>query len=515
MKPSLQFRLSQHLTLTPQLQQSIRLLQLSTVELNQEIDRLLMENPALEREDIDEEAAAPAAAAAAPTPRRFRRVERSSSSTPAEPRRPRPTGRPTSPSNWRGAGGDDEDGDRNFGTADTPTLRDHLRSQLSLTNLGRARPRAGRDADRRARRGRLPDAAAGGDRGAAAAPRREAGALEELPIALRHLQNLEPAGVGARSPGECLCLQLQVPCEGDDAPSHMLALEIAGKHLELLASARLHAPEERHRRRRRRAARRAAPDPDAQPAPRRRVRASVEARYVIPDVIVQEEQATCGRRASTPTPCRACASTGCTPRSPPAPRGGRRRRLLAAAGGALADQERAAALRHHPARVAGDRRPPAPLPRARRGRDAAPGAARNRRHARPAREHHLARHHAEVHGHAARHLRAEVLLRQPRRHRGGRRRLLDRDPRADQAAGRAPRTPRRRCRTRASRRSSASRASWWRGARSPSTASRCRFLPSTRERPFDVRQHEPQRQRPSSRSDPGHPQLRASPSWSA
>ena len=53
MKPSLQFRLSQHLTLTPQLQQSIRLLQLSTVELNQEIDRLLMENPALEREDFE------------------------------------------------------------------------------------------------------------------------------------------------------------------------------------------------------------------------------------------------------------------------------------------------------------------------------------------------------------------------------------------------------------------------------------------------------------------------------
>ena len=37
MKPTLQFRLSQHLTLTPQLQQSIKLLQLSTVELNQEI----------------------------------------------------------------------------------------------------------------------------------------------------------------------------------------------------------------------------------------------------------------------------------------------------------------------------------------------------------------------------------------------------------------------------------------------------------------------------------------------
>ena len=65
MKPSLQFRLSQHLTLTPQLQQSIRLLQLSTVELNQEIERLLMENPALEREDSEPgEPEAPARAAA-------------------------------------------------------------------------------------------------------------------------------------------------------------------------------------------------------------------------------------------------------------------------------------------------------------------------------------------------------------------------------------------------------------------------------------------------------------------
>ena len=45
MKPSLQFRLSQHLTLTPQLQQSIRLLQLSTVELNQEIDRGELQQP--------------------------------------------------------------------------------------------------------------------------------------------------------------------------------------------------------------------------------------------------------------------------------------------------------------------------------------------------------------------------------------------------------------------------------------------------------------------------------------
>src|SRR5215471_6613035 len=53
MKRTLQLKLSQHLTLTPQLQQSIRLLQLSTMELNQELEKFLAENPLLEREDAD------------------------------------------------------------------------------------------------------------------------------------------------------------------------------------------------------------------------------------------------------------------------------------------------------------------------------------------------------------------------------------------------------------------------------------------------------------------------------
>ena len=61
MKPTLQLKLSQHLTLTPQLQQSIKLLQLSTLELNQEIERFLLENPMLEREDGDGSDFAPAA----------------------------------------------------------------------------------------------------------------------------------------------------------------------------------------------------------------------------------------------------------------------------------------------------------------------------------------------------------------------------------------------------------------------------------------------------------------------
>ena len=51
MKPGLSLRVSQHLALTPQLQQSIRLLQLSTLELASEVEQMLDENPFLERDD--------------------------------------------------------------------------------------------------------------------------------------------------------------------------------------------------------------------------------------------------------------------------------------------------------------------------------------------------------------------------------------------------------------------------------------------------------------------------------
>ena len=56
MKQSLQLRLGQHLTMTPQLQQAIRLLQLSTLELKAEIQEALESNPMLElAEDSENE----------------------------------------------------------------------------------------------------------------------------------------------------------------------------------------------------------------------------------------------------------------------------------------------------------------------------------------------------------------------------------------------------------------------------------------------------------------------------
>ena len=54
MIPGLSLRVSQHLALTPQLQQSIRLLQLSTLEMNQEVEQMLDDNPFLERESDEE-----------------------------------------------------------------------------------------------------------------------------------------------------------------------------------------------------------------------------------------------------------------------------------------------------------------------------------------------------------------------------------------------------------------------------------------------------------------------------
>src|SRR5712671_1054504 len=291
MKPSLQFRLSQHLTLTPQLQQSIRLLQLSTVELNQEIERLLMDNPVLEREDAHEEHdSAPHAATPAPEPAP---EPAPGSSSAAESEWPVDVA-----GSWRGSGEDDEDGDRSFAAADTPTLREHLRTQLSLTNL------AGRDRvfvqlliDALDDDGYLTQPleeiatmlpaeaeAVSGD-GTQAGPD-ELSLLEELSTALRHLQNLEPAGVGARSPGECLCLQLLALPED---PARPLALEIAGKHLELLASrdyTRLKsatgASDETLR-----AAQRLIQGLNPRPGA---AFAKLEARYVIPDVIVRKHR---------------------------------------------------------------------------------------------------------------------------------------------------------------------------------------------------------------------------------
>jgi RNA polymerase sigma-54 factor len=287
MKPTLQFRLSQHLTLTPQLQQSIRLLQLSTIELNQEIERLLMENPILEREDGESDAAAATAAVAPVDPDAAARA--ASDAAPVEPAARNDDQGTDLPADyaapWRGTedGGDDE-GDRTQAAADLPSLRDHLNSELALTNLG------ARD---RALVGLLIDAL--DDDGYLTQSLEEIAALmqaeaevsvEELAIALRHLQNFEPAGIGARSPGECLALQIRA-LKDEAGPHATLALAICEQHLELLASRdyvrlkNLTGADDESLRAAQQLIRGLNPRPGA-------AFARVETRYVVPDVLVRK-----------------------------------------------------------------------------------------------------------------------------------------------------------------------------------------------------------------------------------
>src|SRR5258705_9345602 len=66
MGPAIALRLRQHLTLTPQVQQALRLLQMSALEFAQEMDQALQENPFLEEKEPAPEAADAPAAEAGP-----------------------------------------------------------------------------------------------------------------------------------------------------------------------------------------------------------------------------------------------------------------------------------------------------------------------------------------------------------------------------------------------------------------------------------------------------------------
>ncbi len=236
MKHSLQLRLSQHLTLTPQLQQSIRLLQLSTLELNQELERFLQDNPLLEREEDTHDGVTSTRLES----EKYADVEVGAVAEPEAPA-PEPAINDTGTSllssfedEGFGAGGrdDDDDGDYPQIPSSTPSLREHLLSQIGVM------PIPERD---KTLVGLLIDAL--DDSGFITQPLEEIAQmlppeleveLDELFIALRHLQNLDPPGVGARNLAECLSLQLKAMPES--TPHRSEALETVRQHLELLAA---------------------------------------------------------------------------------------------------------------------------------------------------------------------------------------------------------------------------------------------------------------------------------------
>jgi len=268
MKPSLQVRLSQHLALTPQLQQSIRLLQLSTLELQQEVEQMLDQNPFLEADEEPTATDAPGERAGAAD---------GFTDTPADARPDTTHDRDDSGPDttfdagddargidgtefgtlerreWEnGTEGDDFDGirelpsaagagpagddesDAHDRTAAAPSLQDHLRGQMASMRLSPEDRAAlwalieSLDADGYLA-DPLPEIA---ERLADAEPSDREDLLERLQCALKWLQSLDPPGVGARDLTECLTLQLRAQPPG---AAQALAIEVCRQHLDLLA----------------------------------------------------------------------------------------------------------------------------------------------------------------------------------------------------------------------------------------------------------------------------------------
>ncbi len=257
MKPGLQLRFSQHLALTPQLQQSIRLLQLSTLELQQEVEQMLEQNPFLE---VDEEAPtnfdAPPERAAANERTADEAWDGASAEAGADPEPPTADTVEFGASereDWENGteredfdgiretpgkaanNNDSDDFDPMERNAAAPSLQDHLREQLRGMRLSAADRAAvmvlidSLDED-----GYLADELEDIAERLAASDGPEA--VEELHdrlrCALKWLHNLEPLGVGARGLSECLVLQLRT---GARCEAQMIAILICKHHLELLA----------------------------------------------------------------------------------------------------------------------------------------------------------------------------------------------------------------------------------------------------------------------------------------
>ncbi len=264
MKQGLSLRVSQHLALTPQLQQSIRLLQLSTLELAQEVEQMLDENPFLELnqdEQPRDEAERPVIETAPRDADRDAATEDGSAGDDAGPAPPETVSPAESDApDWEGEGaadmvaddgewgGDaaprngnaagDEDLDATELASGEETLQSHLLRQAASLRLSHE--------DRCALEFLIGSLNEDGylDEPLEALTAELAGPdleqREELvhrfTVALGLLQSLDPPGVGARTLAECLTLQLRtLHAAGTGGEACATALRICAQPMELLA----------------------------------------------------------------------------------------------------------------------------------------------------------------------------------------------------------------------------------------------------------------------------------------
>jgi RNA polymerase sigma-54 factor len=234
MKPSLQLKLGQTLTMTPQLQQAIRLLQMPALELQAHIREQLESNVMLE--PVDEYEATGSFEALEPHPMpEEKRVD-------AQPQPEVTVEAEVVEDSWteRSAGSGDswrDDDERAAEVADDTqvSLQDHLVGQLEYANLS---PRelgiARAIVDGVNDDGYVTDSLE--DIAATLLPEITADAAEVERV-LKLVQTLDPPGIAARSLSESLMLQLRMLHA--DTPGLRLALAIAEKHLDLLADREL------------------------------------------------------------------------------------------------------------------------------------------------------------------------------------------------------------------------------------------------------------------------------------
>ncbi|MDD2722081.1 MAG: RNA polymerase factor sigma-54 [Gallionella sp.] len=234
MKASLQLRMSQQLALTPQLQQAIRLLQLSTQDMEQEVARMLDENPMLE---LSEQAGHREYAG---EPSRVEsRVAESDDAQYGDAGHDEMDEMPVSIESieWgahanANASSDDEDAAFPEQAAKQSSMREYLHSQLAVSQLSlRDKQVVGMLIDALDEQGYLEQDLA---ELYEMLPKELAISLDDLETALVQLQYLDQPGIGARSLSECLALQLRALPE--NMPHRELAIRLVTEHLDLVAA---------------------------------------------------------------------------------------------------------------------------------------------------------------------------------------------------------------------------------------------------------------------------------------
>ncbi|MEJ6021131.1 RNA polymerase factor sigma-54 [Ramlibacter sp. PS4R-6] len=257
MKQGLSLRVSQHLALTPQLQQSIRLLQLSTMELAQEVEQMLDDNPFLEV-NTEESREDPGLGVVDAPPAGDDEFGNHGSLHDDGPDTDAPATEVEAP-DWDGDGSTEmvaDDGE--WGGDATPRKNGSSDDDVDATELAHGHESLQAHLHRQALSLRLCEEdrcslqfliESLNDDGYLEEPLEALAASlspvdeeqrEELvhrfTVALHLLQSLDPTGVGARSLGECLTLQLKaIEAAGDDTPATGAAIRICAQPIDLLA----------------------------------------------------------------------------------------------------------------------------------------------------------------------------------------------------------------------------------------------------------------------------------------